>query len=166
MVLAIIGIITVKNFNKLWQKFMAAPLLILLYSFLVFSFAFGNVLADQERYANFRNELLLNDLSRIWTSKDEVAKTKLQIQGSIGRTEVTRHIAFLYPSLKNIWGQEGLGGDSFNGFFKFEHYYNRKQKIILNKDRKMDSDKMKIVLDTYYHTIKEGENGDILVILK
>jgi hypothetical protein len=165
MVLAIIGIITTKNFNQLWQKFMAVPLLILLYSFLVFSFAFGNVLADQERYANFRNELLLDDLSRIWTSKDAVAKTKLQIEGNIGRTDVAIHVASRYPVIKSIWGQVGLQDDWF-GFSKLRYYYNRKQERISNRDRKMDANKMKTVLDTYYHTIKEGENGDVLVILK
>lgn len=62
-ILAIMAIITFNNLYGLWRCILVVPSLILLYSFMVFAWAFGNGLADQERYGNFRLEMLLGDLA-------------------------------------------------------------------------------------------------------
>jgi hypothetical protein len=170
VVLAIIGILTTNRINAGWKISFAFPSMILLYSFITFALAFGNGLADQERYGNFRVESVLNDLSRIYTTKEEVDKTSLQIINSVGDSAVMKHIRDEYPVVNQIMRYPwygGMGYGSWIGYLKPISYYNRPQNfVIATKTTKFDCDSMKTRIDTYYHTIKDNDKGEVCVILK
>jgi hypothetical protein len=169
VVLSIIGILTINRIDKNWKTVFATPSIILLYSFIMFALAFGNGLADQERYGNFRVEALLTDLSHIYSTGEQVTKTTLQIQGNAGDSAVMKHVRAEYPVTKYImrpW-YGGIGEGSWIGYAKLVSYYNRPQEYVISKKTtKFDCDSMKTLLDTYYHTIKEGDDGKVCVIIK
>jgi hypothetical protein len=147
----------------------ATPSIILLYSFAVFALALGNGLADQDRYATFRNELLLNDLSHIYTTKEQVDKTALHIEGNIGHSAIMKHVNAQYPIIPQILfpAHTGLNSSDSKGYFKLVHYNNRPQKYVIKpKPDTFDCDSMKTLLDTYYHTIKSNDKGEVCVMLK
>ncbi|MDR1033485.1 MAG: glucosyltransferase domain-containing protein [Bifidobacteriaceae bacterium] len=168
MTLAIVGIITTKNISANWKAVLAVPGTALLYSFIVFALALGNAYTDQNRYGNFRVELLLNDLSHIYTTKEQVDKTTLHIEGNIGPSAVMRHVRSQYPAVNKIYGSAHTGlNDVSQGYFKLTRYYNRPQKYTITpKPGTFDCDSMKTLLDTYYHTIKSNSEGEVCVILK
>ncbi|MDR1033333.1 MAG: glucosyltransferase domain-containing protein [Bifidobacteriaceae bacterium] len=169
VVLAIIGITTVREIRMDWKAVFAVPSTVLLYSFLVFALALGNGFADQERYGNFRTELLLNDLSRIYTTKEQVDKTTLHLEGTISYSAVMKHVYEQYPVIDHIFlrSHTGLNSSDSKGYFKLVHYNNRSQKYITKpKLGTFDCDSMKTLLDSYYHTIKSNDKGEVCVILK
>jgi hypothetical protein len=167
--LAIIGILTTNQISKNWKTALALPGTVLLYSFVIFALAFGNGLADQERYRDFRAETLLNDLSHIYITKKEVSKTKLQIKTSDNNYSVVmKHVAEQYPIVETVMYTQhaGMGGNNL-GYRKLVSYYNRPQKFVaISETTRFDCDSMKTLLDTYYHTIKSNDKDEVCVLLK
>jgi hypothetical protein len=167
VVLAITSILTVSRIEMNWKMSFAIPSAALIYSFLVFTLAFGNGLADQERYGNFRVESLLNDLSHIYTTEQQVDETVLQIQGGIGDSAVLKLVRAQYPIVNKIiyTGHKGLGQEF--GYYKLTYFYNRPQEYLpTSKTTAFDCDSMKTDIDTYYHTIKSNDKGEVCVIIK
>ncbi|MDR1033642.1 MAG: glucosyltransferase domain-containing protein [Bifidobacteriaceae bacterium] len=164
------GVFTKLKVHKAIKAALISPALVLLYSFIVFSLALGNGFADQDRYGNFRTELLLNDLSRIYTSKEAVAKTTMQIQGNIGMSTVMKHVNYVYPVTKTLLMRSSYGLSLIDlGHAKLQYYYSREQKFAESyppKGEKWDCDQMKTLLDSYYHKISEGSEGKVCVVLK
>lgn len=100
---------------------LGVPIMILLYSFFVYAIAFGNCIADQQRYANIKNAQLEYALSDIGISND----THIYIPSSIGPSAVTKHISEQYPVTQFLLGdnQFGLGaGWGVWGYIYMQRY--------------------------------------------
>ena len=161
-------IFATKDLDKIWQYVCVSPSLILLYSFIMFVFALGNGLADQERWANYRVEELVSDLAELYPDKNEVATRKIQIYGDIGYSRVMQHVADKYPATERLvtFQQTGLSWAAW-GLTKIRSYYNRYQEFEeeYSFDTYCGKDVDKIVSDTYYYTIRDN-GGHVCVNLK
>ena len=157
-----------QNVGKIFDYFCVAPSLVLLYSFMMFVIAFGNGLADQERWANYRVEDLASGLSELYPDKDEVYARKIQIDGNIGMSKVMQHVAEKYPVTKQLMTIQGTGlSRAAWGLTKIRSYYNREQTFEQDAafeifcGPKVD----KVKKDTYYYTVRDN-GGYICVDLK
>ena len=157
LLLAIVSIYVASEFNKTAKIFAFA----LSWSFWVFAFSYGNALADQMRYANFRITILLHDLSALFPDKDE-NKLSLQLDNSIGFTPAVKNIAKHNPVIYKLVPPMLLENDSWSNVY-FLDYYNFSSSIDVNfkvnrEDERQYNDfntlDLPVILKTYYHTIK------------
>ncbi|GHT56705.1 hypothetical protein FACS1894109_06510 [Spirochaetia bacterium] len=164
---AIIAIILV-SYQK---KYMAAIVLALNYSFFVFAFSYGNALADQQRYTNFRTEILLQDLNNLFPNRNK-NEMKIQLENSVGYAPSVANIAKSYPVIKNLVPRHLAGGGVW-GIYYLVNYFNWGEKEMANHND-LGSEKtfndfatydLPIIFDSYYYSIK-SDGGRILVILK
>jgi hypothetical protein len=141
----------------------AIPALALSWCFFVFSFSYGNALADQKRYSNFRTEILLKDLSTLFPDKTD-EEIFIQLRNNINYAPSIDNIASRNPVIRRLV-PGGLGSGWVWGYTNLVHYYRFKS---VGSDRLIDTaedERLEVALDTYYHTIKT-DGGRVLVILK
>ena len=128
--------------------------------FFIFAFSFGNALADQARYAEFRIGLFLHDLSTLYPNKNK-EDIIIQIKNSIDYAPSVKNIAKHSPIIKRYELRRFEYGD-WSVYYCLEHFNFASINSISNRVDEMD---LPVVLDSYYHTIKsDGES--ILVVLK
>jgi len=161
--LAILGVYIASNYKKV----AAIATLALSWCFFVFAFSYGNALADQMRYTDFRITLLLHDLSTLYPRNDGNDIT-VQLKNSIDYTPVVKNMANHNPiierliriRLKELTWQDIYYIDYYN-FGPVENKVNDLNQYI-NDFNTLD---LPVVLDSYYHTIK-SDGKHVLVILK
>lgn len=134
----------------------------LAWCFLVFSLTFGNALALQQEYLNYRITLVANDLNELELMKTDEMK-KIRIQGSIGSAPAITNMAETYHFLgKEIFSGFGEG---FWGAYYFYHYFNIPNIEVITEDDECDYQNLPLIKDTMYHTIS-GSGRNILIKLK
>jgi hypothetical protein len=129
----------------------------LVWCFIVFANSYGNALADQQRYNNFRVETLVHDLSRLFSE----TPISLQIKNEIEHTAVIENIAKRAPVIKRLvpYRKRDFGWN----ILYLTKYYNYNDNVATQDDfTKID---LPVVLDSYYHKIK-SDGQKVLVILK
>ncbi|MGL4987008.1 MAG: glucosyltransferase domain-containing protein [Treponemataceae bacterium] len=127
------------------------------YSLITFTFAYGNALAEQKRWNEFRAEQFLSDLSKL----ELQYPVKLQIKNNIGNPKTTSLMSSKYPIIKrlvnppfgNWWGERILS------------FYNLNYNYISDDDENFEALNLPLLVDTSYHTIK-GTADRILLVLK
>ena len=177
--LAIMCVYVVSDFKKM------AIIVVLALNWCLFTFAFsyGNALADQARYAEFRIVILMRDLSASNMFTEDIP---LQIDNSIEFTPVIKNIAKRNPVIERLVQSRLsyylLDYLYFSNYFNYNIFHINKiveanfgdtPPVILTtqKDRvdKKTEDfntfDLPVVLDSYYHTIKSDGNR-VLIILK
>jgi hypothetical protein len=142
------------------------------WSFFIFAFSYGNALAEQKRYIDFRTEILLQDLNVLFP-KREKKDMYIQLENSAGFAPSIANIAKHYPVIKNLVPQYLSGGNTW-GIYSLVQYFNWGEKEIMNHRQDLGSKiifldfatlNLPVVFDSYYHTIQtDGER--ILVVLK
>jgi len=156
--LAILCVYITYNYSKIAK--IAA--LALCWSFFVFAFSYGNALADQMRYTNFRVGLLMHDLSTLFPEENKVS---IQFDKTIDYTPSVKLLAEKYPV--TAWLRVKMYEKTwqyiyFMDYFNFGQMQNQKY---TEDTLDYDTLDLPVVLDTYYHTIKsDGEH--VLVVLK
>ncbi|MCL2154468.1 MAG: glucosyltransferase domain-containing protein [Leptospirales bacterium] len=158
--IAILGIYTVACEKKIF----AIPALLLCWCFFVFSFSYGNALADQKRYNDFRTEIILNDLSKLYPDNKNKAISILLIN-SIDFAPSINNIAKRKPIIKRLVPKNLKGGWMWGYYYLIYHYNFNLQFADGWREQKIEEDGLELLLDTRYHTIK-GNSEKILVILK
>jgi len=155
--LAIISISITFNFNKS-AKISA---LALSWCFLVFALSYGNALADQIRYVNFRATILLQDLSDLYPDKDD-SEIAIQLKNTIGFTPVVENIAMHNPVIYRLVPQMMIE-DRFWGDHYYLIHFNYAPfsvanfgRIIVTSEPQIDfaTLDLPVVKKTYYHTIR------------
>ncbi|MDR0908601.1 MAG: glucosyltransferase domain-containing protein [Spirochaetaceae bacterium] len=166
--LAILSLDILNNQRNNSWKIGVCCIIILDWCFVSFASEYGNALTDQKRYTDFRGNILIQDLSELFPSKNKT-DMKLQLQGNIGFSPVVQHDASIHPIIKRLVPIDiGEAGDGWTLFYLLE-YYNWNTNHNANRDDKpayQDFTKMNLptLKSTYYHTIKsDGKN--ILIIL-
>lgn len=145
-------------------QFPAAKVSVLLFSWLmfVFTFTYGNALAQQKEYTDFRLQEVIFSIGQIdRLEKDDTVY--VQITGSIGYCDSVENMISEYPVLEQL---VPVGFHSVNneyGYARLETQY----KLDLTYDPQIDMTgmDMPVVSDTVYHTIKSKDNY-ILICLK
>jgi hypothetical protein len=138
--------------------------------FLVFAFSYGNALADQKRYIDFRTELLLHDLSALFPDRN-IDDMPVQLEGTAGFVpSITKNSAKRYPVVERLVTCALSDGSTWGYYYLLEHFNwgninltNVEWSKINNTDLTVYN--LPTVLDTYYHTVK-SDGARILVILK
>lgn len=157
--LSLIGISTLrKNFIL-----NAATFLLCLW-FIGYANLYGNALAEQKRWENFRTQLIFNDLNQIPSTNNE----KFVITGGPTLSPAIKNWRKKYPILSREVGRQ-LGTPNWWLEAHFRYYYNLPNKKSGNNIHKQYSkEKLKslpIIFDRRYHTIyRDGEY--IIVNLK
>ena len=141
------------------KKIFSIPAIALIWCCFVFSFAYGNALADQKRYNTFRTELLLHDLSSLLPVKTDKPYS-IKLINNAGYSPVVEHTAVNNPMIKKLVPRN-LGGGWPWGYY----YLTRYHKFMLKMDENIADEEMPVIFDSYYHTIKNLDNN-IVVILK
>lgn len=165
VLIALLGIIAV---NGKTENIMGKIACIMLsWSMIVFSLAYGNALAEQKRFEAFRMQMVLHDVSKIpELNKDNIRK--LQLKGSVGYSPVIQRMEYRYPILRSLVNIQLKSGFCFGEFYLFNYFslpgveqernWGKKKHII-------DDNTMPIFVDTAYHTIKYDDKS-IVVLLK
>jgi hypothetical protein len=126
-----------------------AGVLLLNWCFLVFAFSYGNALADQKRYANFRVEILLQDLSGLFPGRD-MSKIPVLMDNEIGFGPVTENVSEHYPVIKRLVPSNR----HYHLYIYLSEYFHWGRGY---SDNEAPPD-MPVVLDSYYHTVRS--NGE------
>jgi len=156
VLLAIIGIYALYEFNIISKIFILA----LSWSFIVFAFSYGNALADQIRYGNFRATVLLQDLSALYPDKDKAEnKISIQLKNTIGFTPAIKNIAKHNPVIYRLVPGVLADNDYLFSVFYLLEYFNYapfSTANLMRTDTPVDYSTldMPVVLKTYYHTIR------------
>lgn len=168
----VLGLFTARNMSGLkikpyFSAILAAPMALLLYQFFVFEVAFGNVLSDQWRYSSFRIEALADDLAELFPDKAEQQNTQLQIQGDIGFSAITAHVATEYPIINELITSETSGlTEHVWGSRRAYYYYDLNfEDAFVALTGRFDYSSMNKIKDTSYHTIYM-DDGRVCVVLK
>ena len=141
------------------KKIFSFPAIVLSWCFFVFSFTYGNALADQKRYDEFRTELLIGDLSYLLPERTDESYA-VTIVNNIGFSPVVENVAVNNPVIKKIVHLNLKEGCPF-----MYMYLSKYHKFNLYRDGEPIDESIPIAFDSYYHTIKIRDNK-IVVILK
>jgi hypothetical protein len=149
---AIVGILAVSGGGKA----AALGVLMLNWSFLVFAFSYGNALADQKRYVNFRVEMLLHDLSVLFPGRDG-SKMPVAMENMIGFGPVTENISEHYPVIKRLVPDNR----HYHVYIYLSEYFHWGRGR--SEHAAPAPADMPVLLDSYYHTIRsDGEHIGVL----
>ena len=128
----------------------------------VFAFSYGNALADQKRYAEFRIGILLHDLSVLYPNRTK-EEMRFQLHNSIDYTPAVKNVAKQNPIIKKLVPKR-LGKFFWDEYYLIIHF---NYATYFWKEDFIDFEKLNLplVMDSYYHTIQsDGEH--VLITLK
>ena len=152
--LSVICIYVVSNYKKI----AVVTVLALNWCFFVFAFSYGNALADQARYEEFRIGILLHDLSTLNPNRSMF----VLYENSIDFAPTIKNISKHYPIIERLVPKRLKGSMNYWDRAYLIHFnYNQ------NEEEASDfrASDLPVVLDSYYHTIK-SDGTHCLVILK
>ena len=165
VLIALLGIVAV---NGKTENIMGKIACIMLsWSLIVFSLAYGNALAEQKRFETFRMQMVIHDISKI-PELNKNGIRKLQLKGSVGYSPVIQRMEYKYPILRALVNIQMKSGFCFGEFYLFNYFAlpGIKQEPNWGKKKQViDDSKMVVFMDTAYHTIKYDEKN-IVVLLK
>ena len=151
-----------------YKKSAIITVLALNWCFFVFAFSYGNALTDQARYAEFRKNILLHDLSALQLGKDN-ENASIQFNNPIDYSPVVKNTAKHNPVIERLVPKR-LGDFILDDLYclSFNNYnqYRINFRVVVSKDYvDFNTLDLPLVLDSYYHTIhSDGEH--ILIKLK
>lgn len=165
VLVALLGIIAINGKTTSLMGKIACVLLG--WSLIVFSLAYGNALAEQKRYETFRAHILLNDISRI-PGLDKCNVKRMQLKGNVGYSPVLQRMQKRYPMLNLLVNIQLKEGYCFGEFYLFNYFPLpgiEQEPNWGTKIKEIDDSSMPVFMDTAYHTIK-ADDKNIVVILK
>lgn len=134
----------------------------LTWCFLVFSLTFGNALALQQEYLDYRITLVANDLSHLDFMRTAEMKN-IRIEGNIGPAPAIKNMSETYHFLeKEIFSGFSEG---FWGAYYFYHYFNIPNIEVISDGEGDEYQNLPLINDTMYHTIR-GDGHSVLITLK
>lgn len=153
------------NTNKqVLSRLLYLPELCLLIAFISYNTAFANAYDDQLRYIQFRAQEVVEDMADIYSNKKSLDKKRISIYDSIGYSGEMAKLVNAHPITKLIvndldkWLYPIHFGKTLNFSsnigWRWQGHYNN------------ECTDYPIKNTTYYHTIREKDNGDICVYLK
>jgi len=165
--LSIVCVYVVSDFKKI----AVVTVLALNWCLFTFAFSYGNALADQARYAEFRITLLLHDLSSLYPNRNR-EDMKFQLKNQIEFSPVVKNIAKHNPIVERLIPKrlaENYSVESlyYLEYFNFSDYGNANTEAHVGSENYIDFStyNLPVVLDTYYHTI-QSDGKRVLIVLK
>lgn len=168
-VLALVCIISVTEIINSKKKchiiyLMCIPGISIFIAFVSFCTAFGNAYDDQLRYLQFRAEELITDIAQVYNYDVELNKKNITLYDTIGYSGEMAKLVKAHPATQLIVEdmEKWLSPIYFGKMYNFSSNISWKQP----KFYKNDCMDYRATGATYYHTIREKDNGDICVYLK
>lgn len=156
--IALIGV-SISNAEKVpLSKLMCVSLS---WVFFVFSFTYGNALAEQKRYTDFRVNAVIEDMNDLDIFNTENLKT-VQLTGNIGKSPVISHQLQNYQMLDRLVPTTFGGGWDWNQYY-FYQYFSLKN-ILRDPSIDLQVYDLPILADTMYHTIRGNEQYVLIEI--
>jgi len=165
--LAILCVYVVSDFKKI----AVFAVITLNWCLFTFAFSYGNALADQARYSEFRITLLLHDLSALypnWSKGD----MKFQLKNKIEFSPVVKNIAKHYPIIERLVPTRLADNNCLENlyyleYFNFSNYANANTEAHVGSQNYIDFSTLNlpVVSDSYYHTIR-SDGSRVLITLK
>jgi len=150
------------------SKFTVVFVLALNWCLFVFAFSYGNALADQKRYAEFRMSILLQDLNTVQLNRP-VKELTVQMENSIDFTPAIKNIAKQNPVIERLvpkrlgTGEENIWEEYiYKAYFDFPAWGNISWLKGYIDYKTLD---LPVVVDSYYHTI-QSDGDHVLITLK
>ena len=164
VLISILSIYVVSDYKKIAKVIVLA----LSWCFLVFAFSYGNALAEQERYGEFRRSILFHDLSTLFP--DRIEGIQIQLENSIAYAPSIKNISKHYPIIERLVPIRL--GDNWDIYYLtyYHHSYHTTIRHLPPANTPFKNEDFRplnlpVVLDSYYHTVKSDGNR-VLVILK
>lgn len=153
LIIVFISFETEKNIPKLLYS-------ALIWCFFVFALTYGNALAREQDYIDYRVQLMVNDLNSLDILQTQKMKS-FYVEGKIGMAPVNTNMAETYPLLKRTIYNCFNEGDW--GRYYICNYINIPN-ITAGSNEDKDTD-LPVLKDTVFHTIT-GNEANIIVIFK
>lgn len=138
---------------------------ILCWCFFSFALTYGNALAEQQRYTDFRIQMVIDDLNELDVMQTDTVKT-VQLSGDIGRSPVIDNMPQDYNMLNRLIPKTFGGYDwIWNGTY-FYYYFGMENVVscgTLAED--FSTYDLPVLKETMYHDIL-GDESRILIKLK
>ena len=163
--LALVAVFTVATQRAYWCKLVSMGLS---WIFFVFAFTYGNALALQKDYTDFRIEQVIDDLKDSHLLDGETKKT-VQFSGTIGYAPAFNHMPQDYHMLKRLVPVPLSGGVGWGwGSYQFAYFYGLEEHMAWagwDNDLDLTLLDLPVVEDNVYHTIR-ADSEYILIELK
>lgn len=131
--------------------------------FIVFSFIYSNALAEQQRYIDYRIQLVISDLNELEIMTTDTSKT-LQLTGTAGKSPIIRNMPDGYDLLNKLI-PTSFGGTGWSWDERYFRRYFDLRNIEQNTDINLTEYDLPILKDTMFHTIR-GNDQYILIEIK
>ena len=134
--------------------------LILSFSFIVFSFTYGNALYEQEKYKTYRLNMIAEDLADLECVQSE-NPVQFQMVGNMFCAEVIENMP--YGVIKKLLLQTSYGLDFGSEYLRLQYYYGFNN---LQKNTEIDFSQfdLTIVVDNSHHKIELYEQYVLITI--
>jgi len=149
---------TLPTINKTLKFCSIAAALLISYNFLVIDLSYGNALAEQKQYQNFRTTLLIADINN--SMDNSLVEPVIRIENSIGYSPVIDNISKICPLVKRLVYIALNGGNEWGHLPLY--YYRYKHTADYTS---MDTTVFPVIIDNSYHTIR-GDGKYFFVTLK
>ena len=131
------------------------PSIIICWVFFVFSFIYGDALAEQKRYTDFRIQVLISDLESIPEFLTDEEK-KIKLSGKIDLSPVLNNEAERFPIIKRLVPSTLGNGWWWSEYYFYYHF--SLQNVINVSDDDLNESNMTILKNGMYYKIKgDGE---------
>ncbi len=130
--------------------------------------AYGNALAEQKQYTDFRVQLLIQDLNNLHLTDDE--HIRYYVRGDMGKAPAVRNAETGYPALKRLVTPTMAGRGIWEHFyFFFYHDLGNHAEGTPDDEAKQrelfESAPMPVVLENTYHRI-ESDGKTVVIRMK
>lgn len=156
--LSLISIYIVMNTKNIIGKVFV---FILFWFFFVHAFIYGNALIQQEEYANFRMKIVINDLIENDLLSNDSTK-RLRIIGSIGYAPSLQNLPQITYRLIPINFGDSVWVWAYTEFIS----YHGLKGIVVDNEIKKDDEKLIIIEDNIFHTIKANDDSILIELYK
>ena len=123
--------------------------------------AYGNALADQKRYTDFRVQLLVQDLDRLHLTENN--DIQYHLLGDIGKSPLVRNVEQEYPAVKRLIVPTFAFDTTWTQFYFY--FYHDLAMHTLNKEDPRLYKNLPEVFEGRYHKI-QSDGKDVLISLK
>ncbi len=134
----------------------------LVWSFISFAFTYGNALAEQKRYTDFRVQLVINDLNNLEIMNNGLVKL-VQLEGNIGKSPIIDNMPDKYKMINRLVPSTFGGSWAWN--IQYFYTYFKIPNIYIDYDKDLKEINLPLLKDTMYHQIF-GNDNNILIVLK
>lgn len=143
--------------------FIKLLIMMMAWCMIILSCTYGNALAEQKRYTDFRVQMVINDLNRV-TAYNLKQKYAVQINGNIGKAPAVERMQQKWPALRRLVPST-FGSDWYWNQFYFFNYFKLNADKWDKKKGDMKEMNLPVIVDSRYHLI-QADDTHVMIILR